>query len=287
LVFKQPTATNIVQQEWVLAVELRPGSGRKFASGRQKIPPADRNFGSTPDGAEAFCRKAPFKDFLNVGLGQSYAASSGRGGIAGGQCSLHRSHAEPHARRHIGNTAIPKGFLVGIPWRLHGQHESLNGKKWAWSLASRIFHSGRNYFNFRSAAAQKTVAQENVRKVRGEITFEITRAYYNLIRSQRAVKARRELSQRSDKVIELGAEEETVGVDYPLGLFGGRLAVQPRELPAPFRRKDLEIARLKMAGFLNITENASGDPHRPRGRGERSKPGGIGRPARIVGGHRL
>jgi hypothetical protein len=78
-----------------------------------------------------------------------------------------------------------------------------------------LFHSGRNYFNFRSAGAQKKVAAENVRKVRGEIIFEITRAYYNLIRSQRSVKSRKEINQRSEKVIDMArkkkeAVEETV-----------------------------------------------------------------------------
>jgi outer membrane protein TolC len=127
-------------------------------------------------------------------------------------------------------------------------------KEYGLEFGIPIFHSGRNYFNFRSAAAQKFVAEENVRKVRGEILFEITRAYYNLIRSQRAVKVRKELSQRSEKIIELARKKKQLGLITQADYLGAESLFNQGYYRLLSDEKDLEIARLKMAGLVNIAE---------------------------------
>jgi outer membrane protein TolC len=253
-VFKQPTATNIVQQEWVLAVELRPAPESSVSTAPQPKPAGGSPSKSDPtEPSLSVLPKSPLlKDFLNVGLANH----------------LPLRVAEEEARvANVRYLEAMRNLLPAVTWK-YSESEGLllespgvstdntkfKRKEMGVELGIPLFHSGRNYFNFRSAAAQRTVAQENVRKVRGEITFEITRAYYNLIRSQRAVKARRELSQRSDKVIELARKKKQLGLITPSDYLGADSLYNQGNYRLLSDEKDLEIARLKMAGFLNVSE---------------------------------
>jgi outer membrane protein TolC len=253
-VFKQPTATNIVQQEWVLAVELRPAPESSVSTAPQPKPAGgSASKGDPTEPSLSVLPKSPLlKDFLNVGLANH----------------LPLRVAEEEARvANVRYLEAMRNLLPAVTWK-YSESEGLllespgvstdntkfKRKEMGVELGIPLFHSGRNYFNFRSAAAQRTVAQENVRKVRGEITFEITRAYYNLIRSQRAVKARRELSQRSDKVIELARKKKQLGLITPSDYLGADSLYNQGNYRLLSDEKDLEIARLKMAGFLNVSE---------------------------------
>ena len=253
-VFKQPTATNIVQQEWVLAVELRPapeGAGAAAAPGEKPIP------GAVPVAPAAASRqslpKSPLlKDFIAVGIANHMPLR-----VAEEEYRVANMRYLEAMRNLMpavtGKYSESDGILFEDPGKTD-DNTRFRRKEYGVEFGVPIFHSGRNYFNFRSAAAQKSVAQENVRKVRGEITFEITRAYYNLIRSQRAVKARRELTQRSDKVIELARKKKQLGLITPSDYLGADSLYNQGTYRLLSDEKDLEIARLKMAGFLNITE---------------------------------
>lgn len=252
LVFKQPTATTIVQQEWVLAVELRPApEGAVSAVTPDKFlgSPADSP-GSTPVSRSVLPKSPILKDFLTVGLANhlplQVAEEESR--VANVRYIEAMRNLLPAVTFKYSDS---EGVLEEDPL-VSTDNTKFKRKEMGVELGIPIFHSGRNYFNFRSAAAQKTVAQENVRKVRGEIIFEITRAYYNLIRSQRAVKARRELSQRSDKIIELARKKKQLGLITPSDYLGADSMYSQGNYRLLSDEKDLEIARLKMAGLLNI-----------------------------------
>ncbi|MBK8576643.1 MAG: TolC family protein [Elusimicrobia bacterium] len=254
LVFKQPTATNIVQQEWVLAVELRPAPEGTVAGGGARGPKevvSEEEKGS--ESARKTLPKSPLlKDFLTVGLAN------------------HRPLRVAEEESRVANVRYleaMRNLLPAVTWKYSESEGELledplvstddtkfKRKEIGVEFGIPLFHSGRNYFNFRSAGAQKIVAEQNVRKVQGEITFEITRAYYNLVRSQRAVKARRDLSRRSEKIIELARKKKQLGLITPSDYLGADSLFNQGVYRLLSDEKDLEIARLKMAGYLNISE---------------------------------
>lgn len=254
LVFKQPTATTIVQQEWVLAVELRPapeGTVSTVTPDKSMGNPME-SFGSDTVSRSILPKSPILKDFLSVGLANhlplQVAEEESR--VANVRYIEAMRNLMPAVTFKYSDS---EGLLLEAPG-VSTDNTKFKRKEMGVELGIPIFHSGRNYFNFRSAAAQKTVAQENVRKVRGEIIFEITRAYYNLIRSQRAVKARREMSQRSDKIIELARKKKQLGLITQSDYLGADSMYSQGNYRLLSDEKDLEIARLKMAGLLNITE---------------------------------
>ncbi len=254
LVFKQPTVTKIVQQEWVLAVELSPAAEGSRSLGSSEELPADRAGAEPMRDTRLVLPKSPIlKDFLNVGLANHMPL---------------RVAEEELRVAHVRYLEAMRNLLPAMTWKYSESDGTLfednlvstddtkfKRKEMGLELGVPLFHSGQNYFNFKSAAAQKVVARENVRKVRGEITFEIVRAYYNLIRSQRAVQARKELSQRSEKVIELARKKKQLGLITQSDFLGADSLYNQGYYRLLSDEKDLEIARLKMAGFLNIADS--------------------------------
>lgn len=255
LVFKQPTATTLVQQEWVLAVELRPAPEGLLSSkpSDRSAPPVGGIGGAEGDTRMVLPKSPILKDFLIVGLANHMPL---------------RVAEEEFRVANVRYLEAMRNLFPAVTWKYSESDGTLyedpqvstddtkfRRKEMGLEFGIPLFHSGRNYFNFKSAVAQKTVAQENIRKVRGEITFEIVRAYYNLIRSQRAVKARKELNQRSEKVIELARKKKQLGLITQADYLGADSLFNQGYYRLLSDEKDLEIARLKMAGFLNIADS--------------------------------
>jgi outer membrane protein TolC len=249
-VFKQPLAVNVVQKEWVVAVELRPAP-ETVSAGHQTTVPAKEEEIKT---ATSVLPKSPIlKDFIKVGLDNH----------------LPLRVAEEESRvAHVRYLEAMRNLMPAVTWkyseseglmledvRISSDDTKFRRKENGLEFGIPIFHSGRNYYNFRSAGAQKKVAEENVRKVRGEIIFELTRAYYNLIRSQRSVKSRKEINQRSEKVIDMARKKKQLGLITAADFLGAESAYNQGYYRLLSDEKDLEIARLKMAGLLNISED--------------------------------
>jgi outer membrane protein TolC len=257
-IFKQPTAHNIVQQDWVLAVELRPAPEGTSIAGTPGAPAAAPPPASGVPDPSATSRKALpksplLKDFLTVGLAnhRPLRVAEEESRVANVRYLEAMRNLMPAV---TGKYSESEGELLEDPL-VSTDDTKFKRKEIGVEFGIPIFHSGRNYFNFRSAGAQKIVAQQNVRKVRGEIIFEITRAYYNLVRSHRAVKARRDLSQRSNKIIEMARKKKQLGLITQSDYLGADSLFNQGVYRLLSDEKDLEISRLKMAGFLNIAES--------------------------------
>ncbi|MBP9128428.1 MAG: TolC family protein [Elusimicrobia bacterium] len=249
-VFKQPMAVNVVQKEWVVAVELRPAP-ETVSAGRQTS--VEENPDDAKEAQSVLPRNPILKDFIKVGL----------------ENHLPLQVADEERRvANVRHLEAMRNLMPAVTWkyseseglmledvRISSDDTKFRRKENGLEFGVPIFHSGRNYYNFRSAGAQKKVAEENVRKVRGEIIFEITRAYYNLIRSQRAVKSRKEINQRSEKVIDMARKKKQLGLITAADYLGAESLYNQGYYRLLSDEKDLEIARLKMAGLLNISEN--------------------------------
>lgn len=127
-------------------------------------------------------------------------------------------------------------------------------KEYGVQLGQPIFHSGRLYYAWRQAAMQKKSAAQNVKKVRADMLFEVTRAYYNLIKSQRALNARRDLMERMDKVIELTRKKRQLDLITESEALGTESQYSQAYYRLLSDEKDLEISRLRMEALLNVPE---------------------------------
>jgi outer membrane protein TolC len=249
--FKEPASYSVSQREWILQVELRPRGASITApspvNGEDPVPQPRPG-----KGVSVLPASPGLSDVLQVGLAnhvplrlaeEEYGLAKWRH-LEAGRALL------PSASGRVENA---QGTLLKDPDDplddIHFRRKEV-GVQWG----QPVFHSGRLYYAFRQAAAQKRVAAQNVRKARADLVFEVTRAYHNLLKSQRTLAVRRQLMDRMDKVVELArkkrqleliTEEEALGTESQYAQAHYRLLSD---------EKDLEVSRLRLEALLGLPE---------------------------------
>jgi len=250
----EPVTYAISQREWVYQVELRARGVSPAASG----PGAEEAEESHPlssgkKGEKAVLPPNPgVEDFLKTGLA-NYEP-------------LHLAEEEYNLAQLRRFEAV-RGLFPSATAKFEKSQGSLLKdiavstddihfirRSYGVELGQPIFRSGKLYYSWRQTAWQAKAAAQNVKKVRGEVTFEIIKAYNNLIKSQRALKVRRELMERMDKVIELTRKKRQLELITESDALGTESQYNQAYYRLLSDEKELEIARLKMESLLNISE---------------------------------
>lgn len=246
---KEPVAFVVTQKENFLVAELRPAP----RSSEQEDQEAGREIKSPEATPQVGLPSNPLlKDFLDVGLANHQPLK-----VAEREYSVSKFRYL-EAMRNILPAATAKfskseGTLFEDP-TVSTDNTKFKRKEYGFEFGIPIFHSGRNFYNYRSSAWQMQGAQQNIRKVKAEVTFEIVKAYYNLIKAQRSLKIRREMSGRAEKIIELARKKGQLGLITKADLLGAESLYSQGYYRLLSDEKDLEIARLKMASLLNMEQ---------------------------------
>lgn len=246
---KEPVAFVVTQKENFLVAELRPAP----RSSEQEDQEAGRELKSPLSTPQVGLPSNPvLKDFLDVGLANHQPLK-----VAEREYSVSKFRYL-EAMRNILPAATAKfskseGTLFEDP-TVSTDNTKFKRKEYGFEFGIPIFHSGRNFYNYRSSAWQMQGAQQNIRKVKAEVTFEIVKAYYNLIKAQRSLKIRRDMSGRAEKIIELARKKGQLGLITKADLLGAESLFSQGYYRLLSDEKDLEIARLKMASLLNMEQ---------------------------------
>jgi hypothetical protein len=197
---KEAASANIVQKDWLLAVELRRGEAAADATPGLAPEPLT---GSAPTvkqkGIHALPPNPTLADFLEVGLANHAPLR-----IAQDELKLATARHVESMRNLLpsvtGKYTFSTGQMVQDPTK-PDDDVAFKRKELGLEMGMPLFHSGQNVYALRQAAYQKRVAQQNVAKTKSDITFEIRRAYFNMVKAQRSLRVRRELNQRTEKII--------------------------------------------------------------------------------------
>jgi outer membrane protein TolC len=94
----------------------------------------------------------------------------------------------------------------------------------------------------------------DVAKTKSDITFEIRRAYFNMVKAQRSLRVRRELNQRTEKIIEVSRKKKQLGLITQADALGAESLYSQSYYRLLSDEKELEIARLKLSALLNTND---------------------------------
>jgi outer membrane protein TolC len=255
--FKEPATYELSQRDWVLQVELRgkvvsvaapPPDAESPAEGAGRVlPPARR------EGRLAVLPPNPgLEDVIRVGLANHVPL---------------RLAEEEYRLSRIRHFEAARGLFPSATARWESSDGTLLKdvqdasddihfirKEYGLQLGQPIFHSGGIYYGWRQAAMQKRAASQNVKKARADMVFDITRAYHNFLKSQKALAARRDLMERMDKVIELTRKKRQLELIDEVQALGAESQYSQAYYRLLSDEKDLEIARLRMEALLNLPE---------------------------------
>jgi outer membrane protein TolC len=252
----EPGSYVLSQRDWIFQVEIKPrGTVVTAAAPAQLDPHADTpllaNYKTSK--TQAVLPSSPgLQDFLQVGLANHVPL---------------RLAEEEYRLARIRYFESARGLFPSASGRYENSEGTLLKdistsaddvqfirREYGLQLGQPIFHSGRLYFAWRQAAAQKKAAGENVKKVRADMIFEITKAYHNLIKSQRALKTRRELMERMDKVIEMTRKKRQLELITESEALGTESQYSQAYYRFLSDEKDIDIARLRLEALLNLPE---------------------------------
>lgn len=246
---KEPVAFTVSQRENFLVAELRPAPRGAEEDPRDPGGPAV----SAPTGPRVILPPNPLlKDFLDVGIANHQPIK-----VAEREYSVAKFRYLESFRNMLPAATLKysksEGTLFEDP-TVSTDNTKFQRKEYGMELGIPLFHSGRNFYNYRSSAWQMRASEQSIRKVKGEIALEITKAYYNMIKAQKSLKIRRELAQRADKIIELARKKAQLGLITKSDLLGAESLYSQGYYRRLSDEKDLEISRLKMASLLNMEQ---------------------------------
>lgn len=250
---KEAASSNIVQKDWLLAVELR--RGESTADVVPELTPG--NSGPAPasvkqKGGRSLPPNPGLADFLEVGL-TNHAPLR----IARDELRLANSRYIEALRNMLpsvtGKFSQSTGHMIQDPTKLDDDVR-FDRKEQGVEMGMALFHSGQNVFALKQASYQKRVAQQNLAKTKSDITFEIRRAYFNMIKAQRSLRVRRELNQRTEKIIEVSRKKKQLGLITQADALGAESLYSQSYYRLLSDEKELEIARLKLSALLNTND---------------------------------
>ena len=250
---KETASANIVQKDWLLAVELRRGEAAADATPGLAPEPLT---GSAPTvkqkGIHALPPNPTLADFLEVGLANHAPLR-----IAQDELKLATARHVESMRNLLpsvtGKYTFSTGQMVQDPTK-PDDDVAFKRKELGLEMGMPLFHSGQNVYALRQAAYQKRVAQQNVAKTKSDITFEIRRAYFNMVKAQRSLRVRRELNQRTEKIIEVSRKKKQLGLITQADALGAESLYSQSYYRLLSDEKELEIARLKLSALLNTND---------------------------------
>ncbi|MBI4396126.1 MAG: TolC family protein [Elusimicrobia bacterium] len=249
-----PANYTISQRDWILVVEMR-GTGARPSRASFRLP------GTAPEPIlpkrkghiRASLPPDPvLRDFLDVGLANHVPLR-----MAEDEYRLSKFRYTEAARSLFPSVTGKYESSLGtleMSTTTAEDDTDFRRKEVGVQLGQPIFQSGRLYYSLRQAAEQKRISAQNVQKTQADITFEIIKAYHNFAKSQRTMKARRELLDRANKVLELTRKKkqlELITEAEALGVESQYTQIHYRTLSD---EKDIEVARIKLEALLDLPE---------------------------------
>ncbi len=254
LKLRQSAGYSIQQKEWILVVELKPQRRARIQKGEVGL--ADDFEPHVPKNKtkqSAVLPETPgLADFLEVAE-SNYEPLR----LAQEEYGLAKFRQFEAARGLFpsvqGKYEISKGTLLKDPEIAHDDVK-FRRKEAGVQVGQPIFHSGRLFYSLRQAKMQKHMSAQKVRKARADLVFDVVRAYHNLIKSQKVLKARRSLQNRTDKVVRLARKKRQLDLITQAELLNVESQYSQAYYKLLSEEKDLEISRLKMEALLNSPE---------------------------------
>ncbi len=264
LKLKQPTGYTVVQKDWITVVELK-NRVHKYTRAAAKFNPEDNAYKPRSERKKDVAVLPPnptLQDFLDVGLRNSVALQLAE-----------QDHGVAKLRFFDASRAMFPA-LTGRYVESHGtmlldptipdDDVDFERREFGLQVGQPIFESGRLYYAMRQASMQKTVSAQNVRKTREEVAFEIKKAYYNLIKAQRAVKLRQSAKANVEQVVEMTRKKKQLEMVTQTEALSAESQYSQMSYKLISEQRDLELAQLKMAALLNLPEDLQEDIPDPK-----------------------
>jgi len=250
---KRPFSRRFTQKDWILKVELR-GKGKVVEKPKVEVLGSAPTVPGLPSRKEKKLWALPptptLQDFLDVGMHNHVPLR-----LAQEEYAIAKVRYFEATRNLFpsltGRYTRSEGFLLLDP-STTTDDTSFQRREYGLQIGQPIFQSGRLFYSQRQASMQKQISQQNLFKTQQNIVYDIKRAYYNLIKAQKTLKARRELIVETDKIIDTSRKKRQLEIISESEGLGAESQATQIAYRGVSDEKDLALARMKIAALLNL-----------------------------------
>jgi len=124
----------------------------------------------------------------------------------------------------------------------------------ALNLSLLLFSSGRAEANIDAATARFYASQQDLRRTRQEVAFEVIRSYYNVLRLQAVLSAREEAVKQMEHYFTVAKEKQDIGKAPRLDVLRAEVQLADVTQAKLLASNQLEIARLELLNAMGIQD---------------------------------
>ncbi len=123
------------------------------------------------------------------------------------------------------------------------------------SVAQPIWQSGRLYGAYKQAKLNRQMALENVRKQAQDLTYEVKKAYYTLIKNQTTLRIRRELVAQGEAIKSMTKKKLDLHLTSKSELLNVSAQADQASYQMTSDEQDVSLSRLVLISLLNQSDS--------------------------------
>ncbi|MBI2915414.1 MAG: TolC family protein, partial [Elusimicrobia bacterium] len=127
-----------------------------------------------------------------------------------------------------------------------------NRKEIGLEIGQPLFQSGRLYYSEKQAGVQKEISEWQISKLTLEVQFEVTKSLYAYLSAKENLAIRKELVSQSEKILDTTSKKKEIGVASESEYLGVLSSNNQIAYKAVSQEKDMEIAKSRLMGVLNV-----------------------------------
>ncbi|MFH1318828.1 MAG: TolC family protein, partial [Candidatus Omnitrophota bacterium] len=128
------------------------------------------------------------------------------------------------------------------------------GKRYDLEFKQPISLGGKDMYVLKQTKKELNIANENLKKVSLDLTFEIAQNYYNLIYSENEFKTLLELKAEAFQLLNLAQSKYKLGVISELDYFNAKHLYEQIEFKTLSSRSNLSLVKLGLCQKLDVDE---------------------------------
>ena len=126
----------------------------------------------------------------------------------------------------------------------------------ALNLSMLLFSSGRAEANIDAAILRFYASQQELRRTRQEVAFEVTRSYYNVLRLEAILSAEEEAVRQMEHYLAVAKEKNEIGKAPKIDVLRAEVQLADVTQAKLLALNQLEIARLELLNAMGIQDRS-------------------------------
>lgn len=257
LKLKRPVFYHVQQEGWMFVI------GLDRTTSKVEVPELDFRFDSAQyQGAANLSDNPTVESFVQVALANSRLLT-----VAREESELAKTRVFEARRALYPSVSARVSATRGREVNPFAQDPGFEGfeeaafrrDEYGFQVSQPIWESGRLYSAFRQSKLNRQMALENLRKQAQDLTYEVKKAYYTLLKNQAVLQARRQLVAQGEIIKDMVRQKQKLNLTSKSEVLNVTAQADQASYQLTSDEQDVLLSRLVLISLLNQS-NPTPDP---------------------------